>query len=156
MQIKIIVWPLKIISSDPLQYISVDTAGVVMINELEKMMIFSNQDSTCIFSKTTGFNFVQLDILNQRYPKFLKRSQNGDPEMVIAYAASQFIIITTLEPVSKTTRILVKYPRPPIVFDGALPHICWYEHSRQDKAGQDHAPDRSEEPKSLNDLGDKF
>jgi len=118
---------LEIVTNEPLQYLSVDTAGVVMLNELERMMLLYNQESSCVFSQSAGLNFVQLEILNHKYPDFVKINKSGDDEMLIAYASVQQIVITTLEPTTKTKRVLLKYPRPPIVYEGAIPHICWYQ-----------------------------
>lgn len=118
---------IEIVSVEPLQYLSVDTAGVVQLNELERMMMIYNQQSYCIFSQSSGLNFVQLDILNHRYPNFMKINKQGEPELIIAYSATQQIVITTLEPITKTKRVLLKYPRPPIVYEGAIPHVIWYE-----------------------------
>jgi len=120
---------LKIIRTEPsLQYFSIDTGGTAMLNELEKLMVFYNQDSQCIFSKAAGLNFIQLEILNTYYSASLKINRSGEAEHVVAIAATQQIVFFSLDASSKATKVLYKYPRPPIVYEEALPYICWYEY----------------------------
>mmetsp|Transcript_6541 Transcript_6541/g.5871 ORF Transcript_6541/g.5871 Transcript_6541/m.5871 type:complete len:153 (+) Transcript_6541:34-492(+) len=100
-----------------------------MINELEKMMLFTNQDSQCIFSSRAGLRFVQCEVINRRFPEFELINRNLDNELVMVLGSMNQLVFLSLEPVSKTTRVLHKYPRPPIVYDGALPYVAWHIYS---------------------------
>lgn len=123
---------IKIIRTDPLLFISCDSNGMMVLHVLEKVMMFFNLESQIMFSPAAGFNFVDIKVMNDFCPSFVKTDANGEEELVLAIGAIQQLIFVTIEPNSRAIRKLLLYPRPPLIFETGVPYMCWYEYKLKD------------------------
>jgi hypothetical protein len=123
---------IKIIRSDPLLFVTCDCNGMMVLHVLEKVMMFYNLESQIMFSPASGFNFVDLKVMNDACPSFAKYDFEGKEEVVVVIASVQQLVFVTIEPTSRSIKKLLLYPRPPLIFETGVPYLCWYEYKLKD------------------------